>query len=538
MQQLKERFITKHRKEQSIFDRLKATISVDGVLHASNLLRYAAKHYPLETALISNDRTLRYNELYFRSLLLSKKLTSLGVESRDRVLLYFENSIEFYICYFAIWQIGAVCVPLNTFLHPKELAYIIQDANPRAILASGQFSNQLAASASYLDPKTVMPFVVTEAAIEWDVPLALSTDELLSLLPPVEVSADEMTLLLYTSGTTGVPKGVMLSSKNIITNTLQAAARLGMLNRGKEMFFRDRFFAALPLFHVFAQNTCLWLPLMVGGAIIIVSKIDRREILEGLKEKPTLFFGVPALYGLLCLLKTAPLDSIRFFISGGDAMPNKIRSAFSMIYGRKICAGYGLTEASPTIAVHMENKECATNVVGTPLLGITCEIRDETGNVLQAGNVGVLWVKGDNVMLGYYNAPEITALVVQDGWLCTGDLATQDTQGNLAIIGRSKDLIIHKGFNIYPQEVENVLLSHPTVFKAAVVGYEDAMSGQVPIAYVALREPTDDIERMLRDHCGKHLASYKIPRKIICLDDLPLNATGKIDKKQLTQKTT
>jgi long-chain acyl-CoA synthetase len=215
-------------------------------------------------------------------------------------------------------------------------------------------------------------------------------------------------------------------------------------------------------------------------------------------------------------------------------MPDKIRAAFAMIYGRKICSGYGLTEAAPVVAINHDNESAPTYVVGRPVVGIECDIRDDDGNSLKKGEIGTLWIKGDNVMLGYYKSPESTKKVLYNGFLNTGDIACIDKNGSIAIKGRSKDLIIHKGFNIYPQEVENILMTHPAVFKAAVIGRPESVVGQVPIAFVAARGEKELIEKSLRALCSDNLASYKIPRKFICLDDLPMSPTGKIDKKQLT----
>jgi long-chain acyl-CoA synthetase len=239
----------------------------------------------------------------------------------------------------------------------------------------------------------------------------------------------------------------------------------------------------------------------------------------------------------LCLMKTAPLDSVKLFVSGADMLPDKIRLGFALIYGRKICSGYGLSEASPFVAVNHENSTKATSVVGKPFIGIDCQIRDDNGAVLDSGTIGTLWLKGDNIMMGYYNAEQSTHNVLVNGWLNTGDRAFIDREGNLAICGRTKDIIIHKGFNIYPTEVENVLLKHPAVFKAAVIGQDEAMSGQIPVAFVAIKNRDAKMEQFLHDLCKDNLASYKIPRKFICLDDLPMNSTGMIDKKQLQRSS-
>ena len=223
-------------------------------------------------------------------------------------------------------------------------------------------------------------------------------------------------------------------------------------------------------------------------------------------------------------------------MSGADALPDKIRAGFAMIYGRRICSGYGLTETSPVVAINSENEERPTNEVGRPVCGLEMQLRGENGELVEQGSVGTLWLKGGNIMLGYYRSPEATSQILVDGWLNTGDLVSLDAQGRIAIRGRSKDLIIHKGFNIYPQEIENVLLKHPSVFKAAVIGKAEDMSGQVPVAYVAVRSADHKMtEEGLRKLCNEYLAAYKMPRQIICLEDLPMNATGKVDKKQLKQ---
>lgn len=534
LQRIKRYFSYTFEGEQAYFDRLVASLSESGsMLYAGQLLYVAARKFPHELALITPMHRLSYRELYFRVVLLAKKMQDLGIKPADRVALSFENSAEFYIAYFAAWQIGAVCVPLNIFLHPKEIAYIINDAKPGIIVVSA------AQKAVFLQAKELcdnaFPTLLFDDAFNWEDVAPERIDAIDEICPSIVQAEDALCLLLYTSGTTGVPKGVMLSSRNILTNTLQVATRFAAFAHSNENFFRERFFAALPLFHVFAQNTCIWFPMLVGGTVIVVPRIDRKEILAGLAERPTLFFGVPALYGLLCLIKTAPLESVRIFVSGGDAMSDRIRSAFALVYGRKICSGYGLTEASPVIAVNIENQDAESHVVGKPLINIWCQIRDDENRLILDGGVGTLWVRGENVMLGYFGSQDATNMVLDRGWLCTGDLAQIDSNGNVSIIGRSKDLIIHKGFNIYPQEVENVLMSHPAVFRAAVIGREDALSGQVPVAFVALRDRSQDAERRLREFCGEHLAAYKVPRKIICLDDLPINATGKVDKKRLSQ---
>jgi len=509
-------------KESEVYKQLKTTFSIDGHdIGCDQILAVAAQKYSNNIALISGNTSITYKELYLKSVAVSKKMLDLGVNPEDRVLLYYENCIEFYIAYFATWQIGAVIVPINIFLHAKELAHIITDAKPGLIIASTTLRENLDALIS----QNLLSSLPAISGAEIFDNIVINADD----FTPHHREEMALAALLYTSGTTGIPKGVMLTSKNIMANAIQCYARF--ISFG--MTSQERFFCVLPLFHVFAQNTCLWLPFLTGSSVIIVKKIDRKLIFEGLRAKPTLFLGFPALFGLLCLMKNAYLDSVKLFVSGADMLPDKIRSGFALIYGRRICAGYGLTEASPVVAVNHENNHQETEVVGYPVPGLLCEIRDTDGKVLPPGKIGILWLKGDNITPGYYNAPEATNAILVDGWLDTGDLASLDPDGRLAVRGRLKDVIIHKGFNIYPAEIENVLLSHPSVFKAAVVGQKEDSSGQVPIAFVAVRNNNAQLEELLHNHCTNHLAFYKLPRKIVCLDDLPMNATGKIDKKHL-----
>lgn len=515
--------------ENSIFDKIQNDFIKNGDLnYAGELLRIAYEKYPNNIALIHQNQSITYKEFYFRSILFSEKLKASGIKPRDKVLIFSENSIAFYISYFAVWQIGAIAIPVNIFLHPKELSYIMKDSAPVAIFCSNLLKSNIEdlVIQNYLDS---LPTIFTNQDIDFDTPMSDESEKILANFKVERLETDELCLLLYTSGTTGTPKGVMLSSRNIMTNAIQAYSRFHMMGLSD----KERFFCVLPLFHVFAQNTCLWLPLITGSTTIIVQKIDRKLILEGLKHKPTLFLGFPALYGLLCMMKTAPLDSVKVFVSGADMLPDKIRQAFGMVYGRKICAGYGLSEASPIVAVNYCNHSIPTHFVGRPLSGIECDIRDENGKSLPRGTIGHLWIRGGNNMIGYYKSPTSTDKVLVDNWLNTGDLGLVDHRGYLAICGRVKDIIIHKGFNIYPAEIENVLLRHPAVFKAAVVGQEDSDSGQIPVAFVAIKSQNNGVEASLRSLCANNLAAYKIPRKFVCVDDLPMSSTGKVDKKQL-----
>lgn len=491
------------------------------LLYIGSLLQRGANLYGDRLALVDTNRSISYTALYAKAVALSKKLLLRGVQPRDRVLLFFENSIEFYIGYFAVVQIGAVIAPLNTFLHDRELQHIIADAQPKLMIAS----DACVARLKNIGFETLA--LVTKADMEDEGNSIAVVDD----FTVTQLGSDEMVALLYTSGTTGLPKGVMLSSKNIMTNVLQGVARV-RFGLGKQ----ERMFGVLPLFHSFAQFACLWGSFFMGAMVILVAKIDRKLILNALKHRPTIFLGVPALYGLLCLMKSAPIDSVDYFISGGDALSDKIRAAFSLIYRRKICSGYGLTETSPLLAVDLADKCAPTSMVGQLVHGVQALVKDSNGNPLGKNEIGQLWVKGDNVMLGYYNEPVMTDAVLQDGWFDTGDLVYLDDHNNVVITGRVKDLIIHKGFNIYPQEIENIIVGHSAVLRAAVIG-KKINDEEVPVAYVQLKEAAGNIEAILKNVCQKNLAHYKVPRIFYCTThELPLTATGKINKKKLQQQ--
>lgn len=508
-----------HRDETLYFNELLQSLTTDGRLfYAGRLLQRAARLFPEQRGLIFKDHVMTYRELYQRVLAFAVVLKSKGVVPRDRVIICFENSPEFYIAYYAVWHLGAIVAPINTFLKEVELSHIINDAQPRLIVTSSDRVELFKKT-----NVTPLPEILSEGDMA-NVNLAGQAGE------PIDLEPDEMAALLYTSGTTGLPKGVMLSSRNIMTNILQGVARI-------QIGYEERILGVLPLFHVFAQNVCVWSTMFVGATIILVPKIERRHILEGFEHKPTGFMGIPALYGLLCMLKTVPLGSVKFFISGGDALPDKIRSYFSLLYRRKICNGYGLTETSPIIAVDFDDVAQPTGTIGKPVVGVQCQLRNEQGQSVAQGQVGELWVKGDNIMLGYYKAPEATAQVLQDGWFNTGDVMYMDESGKLVVTGRTKDTIKHKGFNIYPAEIENVIMSHPNVMRVGVVGKQDNTHGEVPVAFVQLRQEEAGVAEALRVLCDQHLATYKVPREFICsVDEIPVTATGKVDKKVLRKK--
>jgi long-chain acyl-CoA synthetase len=500
------------------FNVLRDSVSDGGaVLYVGRLLQRAARLFPNRIALIYHDIYITYQELYIRACKTSRMLHTLGVRPADKVTLFIENSIEFYVAYYGIWQLGAVVVPLNTFLRQAELAHILADASPVCIVTSAEYVSLFEEIGVPLPPLVMIDTLPKDSVMCGE-----SDQHLFHALDP-----DAMAALLYTSGTTGMPKGVMLSSRAIMANILQSVLRLDFASD-------ERVLGVLPLFHAFAQLACVWAPLFVGAAIIVVPKIERHFILEAFTKKPTIVLGVPALYGLFCLMRTVPFESVKYCVSGGDALSDKIRAYFALLYRRTIASGYGLTETAPVISFTLEDELMPTGTVGYPLCGITCSVRDDNGNEVLAGAIGELWVRGDNVMLGYHNDQVATDKVVRDGFFNTGDLVCFDDKGRLVITGRTKDLLINKGFNIYPQEIENVIMSHQNVLQVGVVGKKDEQVGDIPIAFVQLRTPDAHAAQQLKLICTQHLAAYKVPKMFVCdTKALPTTATGKVDKKQL-----
>ena len=523
------------------FLELQQALTADGnTIHASTLLARAAQRWPTRTALICDDETITYRELHRQTSALAQKLTAEGLKLNDRLLIMYENSINFYRAYYAAWQAGAIVVPLNVYLHEKELEHIIKDSQPTFIIASEKQQKKLETltfSARVFGEEFFNPlewFDTNRDAIHSPRagkknarPECSERSE--ECIEGYERNNNDCTVILYTSGTTGLPKGVMFSSKTIITNSLQGIANFAISEN-------ERIYAALPLFHSYMQNAAVWSPFIVGATVIIIPSISRGALLKGFSYQPTVMLGIPHLYGLCALMKTVPLHSVKLFISGGDHLQNKIRMGFELIYNRILANGYGLTETGPFIGVDLEDTRRPAGCIGKAMEGIAVEIRDaETDKTLPVCKEGVLWVKGDNCMLGYYNAPEATAKIMKDGWINTGDIAYLTSDGFIVLCGREKDMISHKGMKIYPPEVENILTSHSAVTMAAVIGVMQ-QDVEVPVAFVTSKADPATLIPELKSLCETHLAYYKVPVHFYIKEELPLTATGKVDKKILRKE--
>lgn len=502
-------------ERQARYEQFKKNLIVDGkYIWAGSLLQRASQKWPHREALICSGKKITFKNLYARAVAFSKKLLAQGIKEGDIVALLYENSIEFYVAYYSIWQLGALVTPLNTLLKPHEITQILEHAEPKLVVISPALKEKV------VYPQC--PLLIDQ--------LDTIAEDFDPHFAPVARAPELPAVILYTSGTTGFPKGVVLSSSNILINCAQGASEF-IDEEEHEVIY-----AALPLFHSYPQNTAVWSSMMVGATVIIIPKIERKALLEGLEHNPTLIIGIPQLFGLFCLMRNAPFRNVKYFVCGGDALPDKIALYFELIYQRKLCNGYGLTETSPFLSVELADERVPTTLVGAPMPDIIVEVRDEQNKPVPQGTVGQLWVAGPNIMQGYYKAPEATAENIVNGYFATGDLVFLDDRGRIVLAGRSKDLIKSKGIKVYPQEIENILMTHPHITAAAVVG---KMVGdeEVPVAYVAVREFSPEIEKSivpeLRDLCVRNLASYKVPQIFIVRASLPATATGKTDKKVL-----
>ncbi|RWR05176.1 long-chain-fatty-acid--CoA ligase [Siminovitchia fortis] len=521
-----------------------------------------AKKYPDKTAIHFMGKELTYRELYESSLKLANYLRSLDIRKGDRVAIMLPNSPQAVISYYGILYAGAIVVQTNPLYTERELEYQMKDSGAKAIVGLDLLYPRImkvmgntdlehvivTAVKDYLPfPKNVIyPFIqkrdsgiVVKVKHEGNQHLfkeimnGASPDEV-----PIEFDFDnDLALLQYTGGTTGNPKGVMLTHKNLIANATACDAWLYKMKKREE-----KILGLLPLFHVYGMTTVLILGVMQGYKIILLPKFDAKNTLKTIhKQKPTLFPGAPTIYiGLLNHpdFKKYDLSSIESCISGSAPLPVEVQEKFEKATGGKLVEGYGLTETSPvTHANFLWDRERVKGSIGIPWPDTDAMIVSlENGEPLPPGEVGEIAVKGPQVMKGYWNMPEETEKTMKDGWLLTGDLGYMDEKGYFYVVDRKKDMIIAGGFNIYPREIEEVLYEHPSVQEVVVAGVPDAYRGETVKAYVVLKEGASVTEQQLDEFARKHLAAFKVPRIYEFRDELPKTAVGKVLRRNLVDE--
>lgn len=468
-------------------------------------------------------------------------LQNMGVQKGDHVAFLLGNMPHFLISLYATMRIGATAIPVNPIYTADEISYILKNGDVKVVIALDLLLPLVEAGVrglpqveTYIVCETTPDIVEKYGALSDEAKAktrlfmeVLSTTS--HTVEPVAVSADDTALILYTSGTTGQPKGAMLTHKNLYSNARDTGSYL-------QMSAADRVIATLPVFHVFALTVVVNAPLMTGATLLLAPRFSPAEIFElAAAQKATVFAGVPTMFNFLYQYdagEVSAFSTLRLAISGGASLPVALLHSFEEKFKVRVSEGYGLSEASPVTCFNPIDRERKAGSIGTSIVNVENKVVDIYGDEVPVGEVGELIVRGPNVMKGYYKMPEETAVAIRDGWLYTGDLARQDKEGYFYIVDRKKDMIIVGGFNVYPREVEEVLYAHPAVVEAAVVGFPDVDFGEAVHAYVVLKDPSVTPEQ-LKAYCAEHIVKYKVPTVIEIIDELPKNTTGKILRRSL-----
>lgn len=513
------------------------------MLNLAVLLEESARRVPERVAVKFNQVELSYAAVNAAANQIANALTNIGVQPGDKVALSCPNLPFFPLVYYGILKAGAVVVPLNVLLKPREIAYHLEDSNASAYfcfegteqLPMGQMGYagfQEAGSCKHFFMITGNP--AGPSPIEGTKTLGMFMHNQSPTYPTVQTNADDTAVILYTSGTTGRPKGAELSHMNMVMN-----ARLA--DNLFEAYEHETHLVTLPLFHSFGQSVQMNGGFYTGGTLSLLPRFDPDSALTIMeRDNVTFFAGVPTMYWALLnhpgaakhnLEKIA--ENLHLSVSGGSAMPVEVMRAFEEKFKVKILEGYGLSETSPVASFNRVDRPSKPGSVGLPVWGVEIRVVDLDGNEVPRGELGEIVIRGHNVMKGYYQKPEATAEAFRHGWFHTGDIGNFDEDGYLYIVDRVKDMVIRGGFNVYPREVEEVLMGHPKISLAAVVGVPDERHGEEVKAFIVLAEGADATPDEIIEWSKENMAGYKYPRLVEFRDTLPMNATGKILKREL-----
>jgi long-chain acyl-CoA synthetase len=496
------------------------------------LISFHADKRKNKVALLAGEDNITYEQVLASTDKLAGFLADKGVGKGEKVALFLQNSPEFIYAIFAISKLGAILVPINTFLKDEELTYILKDSGASVLIASGVHEKVVNSS----EAATLCKFVLWEGDASAQKEQDFHFDDVTNAKLDTKDSnaaLEDTAVIIYTSGTTGKPKGAMLSNKNILSNANSGRKTINVTHKDRGIVF-------LPMFHSFTFSIGLMLPLFVGASIVIIKSIQpfSNILKQTLTKRVTLFFGIPDVYNALAKAKLPWyfmwFNSVRAFVSGAAALQPKTLDVMAKKFKRAtLLEGYGLSESSPAASINTFKKQKAGSV-GTAMYSYDIKIVDVDMNEVPRGSIGDIIIKGDNVMQGYLGRPEATAQAIVNDWLISGDLGYMDDEGFLFIVDRKKDLIISKGINIYPREIEEVIDAYEGICASAVIGYIDEKSGEVPIVYIELCEEIESIDEIeLKKYMREHLANYKVPKQIHVIDKLPKNATGKVLKRVL-----
>jgi long-chain acyl-CoA synthetase len=520
-----------------------------------HFLRESAASFPDRPALIFEGARISYRSLDALVDACAAGLHKRGVRKGDRVALLMPNCPQTVISFYSIFRIGAIAVPINPLYQAREIAGQMDDAGanllitldllyPRvkAVMSRSDKNRCVVASLSDYLPvlkKIVYPFLKPKGEQGRGIANGGNTVSFKDLLaggrpPAAAITPGDTAVLQYTGGTTGLSKGAELTHGNIVSNTRQMASWYYIIRRGEEVFL-----TVLPLFHTYGIAVCMNLSIASASCMVLIPRFSPRDVLKAIKEYGVTFFpGIPGIYAALNNYRDIgkwDISSVRYCVSGSAPLPVQVLKDFEKRTGGVILEGYGLTEASPVThsnPVHRERKEGS---IGLPLADTDCKIVDliDGTREVRPGEAGELCIKGPQVMKGYWHNPDETGRVLRDGWLFTGDIARIDDDGYFYIMERKKDMIISEGFNVYPNEIDEVVLKHPLVADAGAVGVPDSLRGEKVVLFVVLKEGMQASQDELLAYCREHLAKDKVPKKIIFKSELPKTAVGKVLRRTL-----
>ena len=489
----------------------------------------STQRYPNRIALRCNSLEYTFAELDAAAARVAALLDNAGIEPGDRVGLMLPNTPAFAIAFYGIMYRGAIAVPMNPLLKAREVAYYLSNSGAKALVATPAFADEATAGAVEVGARC---WLVDDAG------LAELTADVAPQQAPVERGHDDVAVILHTSGTTGKPKGAMLTHGNMGRNADVCVRTLLHITPD------DVVMGCLPLFHVFALTGALNAAVLAGATLTLLPRFEPRKAMEVIeRDGVTVFEGVPTMYSaLLSIADDVPAESastLRVCVSGGAALPVQVLADFEKAYGCAILEGYGLSESSAIASFNHPDRPRKAGSIGTPVEGIQMRAVDFNGVQVPDGERGEIQIRGHNVMKGYWNMPDATkATITADGWLNTGDVGRVDEDGYFYIVDRTKDMIIRGGYNVYPREIEEVFYEHPAVAEAAVIGIPHDALGEEVGAAVALKEGATADSAELREYVKARVAAYKYPRRVWLVDALPKGSTGKILKREITVPTT
>ncbi len=523
------------------------------------LLNATAAEVPSRPALRFLGASLTYQRLFQLAENMAGALRARGVRAGERVALLMPNCPQFVISFLALMRLGATAMLLNPLNVERELIFKFTDSGSRAIIALDLLSqrvNNIREEINldlviYTGLQDFLPFPKNllfplKRALDKSMPkVEIAHDgvthrfkDLLketARAPRAEIDPESMAVLIYSGGTTGVSKGIMLSHRALIANLSQACAWVHM-DSG------DSLLAVLPLFHGFGMSVCMNAPLAHGGTMILLPRFEAGQVLDTIdRAKPSLFAGVPTMF---IALKEHPdidnydLKSLRGIFVGAAPLPLAVMNEFEQRTGAKLIEGYGLTESVTAVSCNPLDGRQKPGTIGIPFPDVRWKIMDLNGGEreMPQGEAGEIVLTCPELMTGYLNQPELTAETIRDGWLYTGDIGVMDPEGYITIVDRKKDLVIVSGFNVFPSEIDEVLHQHPAVAEAVAVGLPHPTKGEFIKAYVVLKAGQQATDRQIMDFCRENLSAYMVPKEVEIRDELPKSLIGKVLRRTLREE--